>query len=543
MTATAPLSTTWRRRAEGTLASARAAGWGHGVTLILGALVLLYAGRGQWFYFDEWDFMWQPEALRRLVEGHNGHWSLIPIAIWLALENTLGLGSYLPYLALAFAAHLVLAHLLWRLLRRVRCQPWISTFLIAVFIFLGTATENLMWAFQFGYMGAIAFAIGALLIVARDRLSVPGALGAAALLTLGAATSGTALPFFAAVLVVVLFTHGWRRALLVIGPPAVIYLVWYTLVAGDNPTAIYRATGIGNSLQGIPQFMARMWVDGLTTVTPVPSFGLVIVTAIAIWVLARVRRPPSKAELIAYGMLVSGILFAALTAYSRLAVGPGGGTAPRYAYLIVVAVLPAVSIILTYVVGASRRALLAVCALIAVVLVHNVGALISIAYADSDRERTTHALISAAAALADEYPDAVDLDARPDPRLVPRTLGELLILEREDGLERAPFSQSESLTALLNVATSLTPGPTSDPDCRTPLQAGNEIAASPEGLVLIAEPGTRLTMAAAEGTVTSANGEFVLEDRSTRLTTPYEVRFVIRESTAPVFACGNEERR
>ena len=61
-----------------------------------------------------------------------------------------------------------------------------------------------MWAFQMGFMGAMAFGLGALLVALRPRLGALGASSAiVALLTLGAATAGTALPLFLAVGVVI----------------------------------------------------------------------------------------------------------------------------------------------------------------------------------------------------------------------------------------------------------------------------------------------------------------------------------------------------
>lgn len=526
-----------RQHVHHMLASARAAGWTHAATLVVGAVVLIYVGRGQWFYFDEWDFMWQPEALRRLVEGHNGHWSLVPISAWLLLQQTFGLGSYLPFLLLAIVAHLVLAHLLWRVLQRVRCQPWLATGLATAFIFFGTATENLMWAFQFGYMGAIAFALGALLLVSRPALRLGGAIGAAALLTLGAATAGTALPFFVPVALTALVVLGWKRALIVAAPPTLIYLFWYLAIAGENPTVIYRATGVGDSLRGIPEFMSRMYVDGLGQITPVPLFGIVLLTAVATWAVLRLRRRLDAEAVIVLGMLAAGIVFAGLTAYSRLGVGPGGGTAPRYVYLVVVSILPAVGVMLTRLVAASAKRLLAISALIAVVIVFNAGALISISYTDSDREQSTRGLISAALDLADEYPDRVNLDARPDPVFVPPTLGRLQVLETDFGLTRGPYSPSQRLSALVNVGVALEPVDVVPPDCTRVLVAGDKFTASASGSVLRTDGEVEFSVAALGAGVTSSDGTITLEGGPVRLVPPFEVDMVVRSSDLPVFIC------
>ena len=284
-------------------------------------MALLYVARNQWFYFDEWDIIWPAEASRRFIEGHNGHWSSIPIAVWTAIQRTLGLGSYLPYIGAAIAAHVVVAHLLWRVLRHIGTSPWIATSLIAVFVFFGAAAENLMWAFQMGFMGAMAFGLGALLVSLRLTLGTGSIVAVIALLTLGAATAGTALPLFLAVVVVILYRHGWRKALIAVGIPSAVYLIWYTLIAGPNPTAIYRAQSVGEMMRGSRVRRAHVR-RGVRRVHPVPGFGVIVITAIGLWVVwVAVGRSLTTPVVVATGMLGSGLLFAALTAYSRLELG------------------------------------------------------------------------------------------------------------------------------------------------------------------------------------------------------------------------------
>lgn len=539
MSAAALLPGSRRRRALRALASPRAALIAHLISLALGAALLLYLGKDQWFFFDEWDFIWPDEGLRRLVEGHNGHWSLVPIAIWLALQQTLGLASYLPFLTFAIAAHLVTAHLLWRLLRRTRCDTWLSTAVIAVFVCLGAGSENLLWAFQVGYVGAIAFALGAVLLVSRRELTAGASVWAGALLALGAASSGTALPFFAAVGIVGLRLHGWRRTALILVPPSLIYLAWLVVLAGENPTSVYRASGVADSLRGIPVYVARMFVDGLTTVTPVPAFGIVLVTAIVVWIVLRLRSGvPSPAETIALAMLVAGLTFAVLTAYSRLQLGTDAAASSRYVYYVVVAVLPAITILLTRV--ASRRVLAfsAVAALIAAVGVFNVGVLVEAARTEAGRERTTHALISAALALADTHPDGVDLDATPDPQFLSRTLGEVRVLERDFGLTRIDFSDAERLTALVNVGLVTREGAASGEEC-TPLAVGDSLSVPVSGTILRADDdATIVSLVAAEREVRSDPRQLTLARGTTSVMSATEVELVVESLSGAVSRCS-----
>ena len=73
--------------------------------------VLLWFGRGLTFFSDEWAFI----AERSLADPstwwapHNEHWSTIPILVYRALVETVGLRTYVPYLALVILLNVVVA--------------------------------------------------------------------------------------------------------------------------------------------------------------------------------------------------------------------------------------------------------------------------------------------------------------------------------------------------------------------------------------------------------------------------------------------------
>lgn len=484
----APAASTARRGIGRFFRSAVWAARAHYATLVAAAGVLLWVGRNQWFYNDEWDFMWPAQLVERLIEGHNGHWSVVSALVWMAFRELFGFSSYVPYLALAIVSHLALTHLMWRLLIRTATMPWVATLLAAVFALLGTVPENLLWGFQVGYMGAIALAVGALLISLRPSVG-PGSITAiAALLVLSAMTAGTGLPFFIPVAVILLRAHGWRAAAAALLAPLAAYAVWFLAFAGPNSASIYRASGADDLLRGIPLFMGRMFVDGYTITTGVPSFGVIIVGAIAIYVIVAIgRRNVSNETLAIIAMIVAGLAFSMLTAYSRLHAGEGDGRAPRYTYVIIVATLPAIGVLLSYAVGASVRRLLAVAALVGFVFVYNVGALINGAHANADRARITQEAVSAALALADEFPTQIDPDARPL-AVVHRSVSELAIVERDAGMTRTAFGEWAALTALVNVGLTvddahLTGG------CDREIRPGDVLPIDGDG-ILVTVPGT-----------------------------------------------------
>src|SRR5215204_6892946 len=77
-------------------------------------------GRGLTFFSDEWAFI-ESRSLGdpgTWLPPHNEHWSTIPILVYRALVETLGLTSYVPYLAVVIALHGLVVGLTFVVLRR-----------------------------------------------------------------------------------------------------------------------------------------------------------------------------------------------------------------------------------------------------------------------------------------------------------------------------------------------------------------------------------------------------------------------------------------
>lgn len=511
-------------------------GWVHAATLVGGLVVLLFLARDQWFYLDEWDILWGPQAARRAVEGHNGHWSVVPIAVWRLLQSIFGLSSYLPFVTVSILAHLVVAHLLWRVMRRVGVAAWIAVALSTVFVLLGAAGENLFWGFQMGFMGAIAFGLGALLLAMGPTTTWWRIAACAALLLLGVATAGTALPLFIPVTLTLLVRHGWRRTAAAVLPPGVAYVIWYVFFETGNPTSVLRASGIQSLFTDVPVFVATMIVGGLDKLTPVPGFGIVLATALVVGaVLAIGRRPLRPDTITVLGLLAAAVFFAALTAYSRVGGGIGSATDSRYLYVIVVMTLPAIGLLLTRLVAHSLAREIVVLSLIAVTGIYNVGLLIGAAAAGAESEQRTHRIISAALDLADEYPDAVDDAGRPAPPTAQRPLAELQQLESEFGLSRIPYTESDRLEALADISLSTTPT-TAAGSCDQPLAVGDSFPLGAEGQVLHADDQAELTLRL-ESDGAAALRTLPLADGATEVAIAAPVTAVVDEVSGSVSLC------
>ena len=131
----------------------------------------LWLARRAWFVADEWDFLVHRSATSAsdLFRPHNEHWSTIPILIYRALFQIFGLRAYVPYLLLVVSLHLVLAWLLWLVMRRAavhrvdrRRRRW------CCFILFGSGHDNVLFAFNITFDGSLVFGVAQLLLADHD---------------------------------------------------------------------------------------------------------------------------------------------------------------------------------------------------------------------------------------------------------------------------------------------------------------------------------------------------------------------------------------
>lgn len=346
----------------------------HLLTLVGGGVFILYLSRHMWFFGDDWDFMvlrglhhpalslWQP---------HTDHWSTLPILIYRALLTAFGISSYRPFLVVLVLMHLALAHLLWRVSLRVGAYPLIATVVAGTFAVAGVGWEDLVWAFQIGFVGAALCGWAWVLLVDRPTRSWPReaagwVVGVAAMMF-----SGIGVPMAGVVGLAVLLRRGWRQALVTVSVPVAAFLVWFAAV-GRSAT------------RSAPITAATLAQDGPYTLTGVanalgrgfgmPAAGPVLAAALAYALLRRGRgtsRRPAAAVAGAVGILG---LFAFI-GIGRAGLGTAESTASRYVYLGLALIVPAVALCLSTPLlrGTARRLFLLAVALL--VVANNIAAM------------------------------------------------------------------------------------------------------------------------------------------------------------------------
>ena len=110
--------------------------------------------------------------LAHILQPHNEHPVILLHLIYGALLSTVGIRSYLPYMAVLLALHGANVLLLFEVVRR-RAGDLVALAAAALLLVLGAGWENLLWAFQISFVGSLACGLGVLL--ALDGPSTPPA--------------------------------------------------------------------------------------------------------------------------------------------------------------------------------------------------------------------------------------------------------------------------------------------------------------------------------------------------------------------------------
>jgi hypothetical protein len=251
--------------------------------LAVGAFCLIvYLGLGMTFFADEWAFIesrslgdpstwWAP---------HNEHWSTLPILLYRLMVETVGIGSYVPYLVVVAAIHTVVAGLVYLLLERTS-GPLFAVAGSAIILLFGSGFENLYWGFQTGFLGSLAFGLAAMLVTDLGPTPRRAAL-VAGLLLASLATQGIGIVMAVVVGVAWLLNARWRRWIPVLAIPAAVYATWY-VVAGREGVAVFRSPFSMEALLDVSPSILRGLSNAFGSITGIPLLGLLVVAVLATW--------------------------------------------------------------------------------------------------------------------------------------------------------------------------------------------------------------------------------------------------------------------
>jgi len=292
------------------------------------AAAILWLSRGYTFYFDEWDFIQAaPDwSWTYYLQPHNEHPSILFKLVYAALLNTVGLRSYVPYMAVLLALHAANALLMFELVRR-RAGDLLGIAAAAVLLVLGAGWEDILWAFQLAWLASVACGLAMLLTLqgrSTLRLAVTVGLATASLMF-----SGIGFVFAAVAVVHIAATPDRRRDLRWFLPLGIALGVWY-VAFGHSGTAV-PTTG-GFNLLMLPAYVGWGLAGSAAAVVGVagaPALAVLVLAAGAIGFAWWERRPDPLALSLVAGL----VTFYLLIGFSRAQMGYQQSASGRYVYI------------------------------------------------------------------------------------------------------------------------------------------------------------------------------------------------------------------
>jgi hypothetical protein len=300
-----------------------------------GAVVLLAAGRGTWFYLDEWDFSLRAAhlSLDSIMGPNNQNWHGTVVLLYRAIFELFGF-HYAPFRLLATGLVVAIGLLAYVYARR-RIGPWWALIPLALVV-ASPSFEVQLWPFQMGQLLSGAGGLGALLLLDRDPTRGNRA-AAAALLVLAVASSSVGVPLVALIAYDRLLTPGRRREVLVALPAVVAYAIWYAEWGTREPSpneftapalsaAADRVVSIGD---GVVTALLGLTSQGAKG-TLIGQIGFAVLVVAVCW---RIFGPYSKDRPRVIALAAGLVTFWCLLAWGRGPQGAGIEVSGRYLFL------------------------------------------------------------------------------------------------------------------------------------------------------------------------------------------------------------------
>ena len=270
---------------------------------------IMVAGRRIDIFFDEWSFVLDRRAwtASAFLHPHNEHISVLPVLVYKLWFATFGLAHHWMLRAVLAALYVGCGVAVYLLARR-RIGPWAAVAAGALVLVMGRAAQNIVWAFQIGFVGSVL--AGLLAFLALDRPGRRGEVLACAALVASVLSSSLGVPF--AIGVAAELAVARRRALWVPAVPLGVYAAWW--LGYGRGTSTITATSLEQ---------ATTWAYDAAATAAAGAAGLslewgrtllVLMVVAIVWQVARAT-PRVTPRLL--GLVVVAVTFWGLTGAAR----------------------------------------------------------------------------------------------------------------------------------------------------------------------------------------------------------------------------------
>jgi hypothetical protein len=376
---------------------------------VVAVAVLIALGLGMTFFSDEWAFI-ESRSLgdpATWFPPHNEHWSTLPIILYRAMVETIGIGSYVPYLAVVAILHAVVAALVYLLLER-SSGPRFALAGSVIVLFFGAGFENLYWGFQTGFIGSMAFGLAAMVV--EDQGPSRFRVATIAVLLLGAVMCST-IGVIVAVAIGVewMLDRRWQEAITALLLPSVVLLAWLLTLGREG--VLQRDPLTLEAALTVPTYVVAGFGNAAGSITGLPFVGSLLALGGLVGIALRVQA--GRVPVRAIGVVVAITVQYALTGLARGQIGVDHSDLSRYTYVSGILALVALGDIIGRVSipepqGPRRSIIAAVTVWLTLTFTHNGILLIAGRELFLDRADITRALVTVA--LHPEPPAGAQLD-------------------------------------------------------------------------------------------------------------------------------------
>ena len=430
------------------------------VAIVVSApVLLLWAGRGQWFILDEWTVLSTRLSFRShsVFLPYNSHWVTVPLVLYKGVWSVFKLSSYRPYQALTITSHLAVVGLVRVILRRNGVCPWVASIGAGVLLFLGTGASDIVQGWQVTFTLPLALGFAALVLGDHSGPWCRRDWFAMCCLVVALASSAVGVAMLITVCVTMFLRRGARVGAAYLAPAALAFLGWYAIWGRSTQggATVPRSYGGGVLWDAVKLLWhSLLGIGGLgDTVSVAVATALVAIVAGGFMVLVFRQRSfasVSSGVAVPIGLLFGAASFALMVTVSRRILGLSAVYADRYVYVVVVLLVPAI-VIVSQVASTDRRPLALLVVLVMCVGVPgNVGAFDHIGFGRAYTVQQRELVLSIAA-----QPGVHRLPGDVLPFWMGPTAGWLVAGDREGWMPH-PDAESPTLMAISNLMVSLT---------------------------------------------------------------------------------------